>query len=157
MDTIIILELSLGLLTFWLVILTIMVAKEKQFLRDLGKGVVKKDLISILKQHNSSLNIASQTLEKISQKVDKIESANKLHFQKMGFIRFNPFSDTGGDQSFSLCLLDQDNNGIVISSLHTRNTTRLYAKEVVVDGMNQADYSQEEWKAYQAAKDYRRK
>lgn len=55
---------------------------------------------------------------------------SKLDFQKIGFIRFNPFSHTGGDQSFALCLLDENNDGIVISSLHSRENTRVYAKKL---------------------------
>jgi len=45
-------------------------------------------------------------------------------------VRFNPFSQTGGNQSFSLALLDGNNNGLVISSLHSREGTRIYAKMV---------------------------
>ena len=45
-------------------------------------------------------------------------------------MRFNPFEDTGGDQSFALALLDRENNGIIISSLYGREGTRVYAKAV---------------------------
>lgn len=143
-----------GVLVIWLIVLTALVAKEKQFLKDLSKGAAKKDLASILKQLNTSIKLASGKLEQASGRIDTIEAANKLHLQKIGFIRFNPFSDTGGDQSFSLCLLDQNNNGIVITSLHSRNSTRLYAKELRSTHLKQTEYSEEEWKAYQSAKNY---
>jgi hypothetical protein len=45
-------------------------------------------------------------------------------------IRFNPFNDIGGDQSFVLALLDENNNGFVLTSLHNRENTRIYAKSV---------------------------
>ena len=45
-----------------------------------------------------------------------------------GFLRFNPFRDAGGDQSFAVALTDQDGNGVVISSLHSRDVTRVYGK-----------------------------
>lgn len=50
--------------------------------------------------------------------------------EKMKLIRFNPFDDVGGDQSFILTLLDHDNSGILLTSLHHRSFTRLYAKPI---------------------------
>ena len=49
---------------------------------------------------------------------------------KMGLTRYNPFEDLGGDQSFILCLLDQHNSGVIITSLHNRDLTRVYAKPI---------------------------
>jgi hypothetical protein len=45
-------------------------------------------------------------------------------------VRFNPFEDTGGNQSFALALLDAEGNGWVLSSLHARSGTRVYAKAI---------------------------
>lgn len=152
MNSTVILAVVCGLLSFWLVVLTALIASEKQFLKNLAKGVVKKDLISILKQLNQSLKQASNQLESSSDRLNLLETKIKSHLQKVGFVRFNPFSETGGDQSFCLCLLDQENNGIVITSLHARTSTRLYAKQVIDSAINKAEYSDEEWQAYQAAK-----
>jgi len=135
-------------------VLTIFIAKEKQILKELAKGVTKKDLLSILRQMSDSLSVASQKIETNQQAIEQVKLAAETHFQKSGFVRFNPFSDTGGDQSFSLCLLDHKNNGIVITSLHSRNTTRLYAKQVVDDGIKRDNFSDEEWQALQAARKY---
>ena len=49
---------------------------------------------------------------------------------KINVTRFNPFNDLGGDQSFILTILDQSNTGVVITSLHNRDITRIYAKAV---------------------------
>ena len=51
-------------------------------------------------------------------------------FQRVGLVRFNPFEDTGGNQSFALALLDAEGNGWVLSSLHARTGTRVYAKPI---------------------------
>jgi hypothetical protein len=48
--------------------------------------------------------------------------------QKFGMVRFNPFGDTGGDQSFALCVADAQGNGFVMSSLHHRTESKVYAK-----------------------------
>lgn len=49
---------------------------------------------------------------------------------KVNVTRFNPFDDLGGDQSFILTLLDNNNSGVVVTSLHNRDITRIYAKSV---------------------------
>lgn len=63
-------------------------------------------------------------------RVLELERIGRISIQKLGFLRFNPFSGTGGDQSFSLALLDGEGNGVVVSSLYTREGARIYAKEV---------------------------
>lgn len=49
---------------------------------------------------------------------------------KINLIRFNPFEDLGGDQSFILVMLDNTNSGVIITSLHSRDVTRTYAKAI---------------------------
>lgn len=84
----------------------------------------------ILKQGEEikDLDKEVQELFDISNKIHKL-SLKGLH--KVGVIRFNPFKDVGGDQSFSIALLDGDNSGVTISSLFTREGTRVYAKPIV--------------------------
>lgn len=59
-----------------------------------------------------------------------LETAGQHAIQRVGVVRFNPFTDTGGDQSFAIALLDALGNGLVISSLHGRADTRIFAKQV---------------------------
>src|SRR3989344_3331232 len=70
--------------------------------------------------------------------------------RKVGFIRFNPFTNTGGDQSFALALLDGNKNGVIISSLYTREGVRVYAKEVA-GGTSKHPLSDEERQALERA------
>jgi len=50
--------------------------------------------------------------------------------EKMKLIRFNPFDDVGGDQSFILVLLNKENSGLLLTSLHHRSFSRIYAKPI---------------------------
>ena len=50
---------------------------------------------------------------------------------KIKTLRFNPFNDIGGNQSFVICILDENNNGCLLTSLHNRENTRTYAKEII--------------------------
>jgi len=70
-------------------------------------------------------------LEKFSRQVEKMAASS---LQKIGVIRFNPFSDTGGDQSFSIACLDAQDNGFTLTSLFTREGTRIYTKPIANGG-----------------------
>jgi hypothetical protein len=59
-----------------------------------------------------------------------IDRRSQRSLQHIGLVRFNPFEDTGSDQSFAIALLDDQRDGIVISSLHGRANTRVFAKPV---------------------------
>lgn len=59
-----------------------------------------------------------------------LEARSRGSLQHVGLVRFNPFEDTGSDQSFAIALLDAEHSGIVVSSLHGRAGTRVFAKPV---------------------------
>ena len=65
-------------------------------------------------------------------------------------MRYNPFEETGGNQSFALALLDAEGNGWVLSSLHARQGTRVYAKSIR-GGRSDAALSEEETAAIRQA------
>ena len=69
-------------------------------------------------------------LEADAPRLGSVEKISRVSVQKVGFLRFNPFQDTGGDNSFTMILLDGENTGIIFSSLYMRDGTRLYAKEI---------------------------
>ena len=73
-----------------------------------------------------------------------------MGLKSWGLIKFNAFNDTGGEQSFTLCLLDEQKNGIVLTSLHGRDQTRFYVKEISVCKSDQ-ELSAEEKKAIHKA------
>ncbi|MDO8560597.1 MAG: DUF4446 family protein [bacterium] len=104
----------------------------------LPEGQLLKELIEQIRKNEArvgDLNDRTVELEKIA----------KISVQKVGFLRFNPFQDIGGDQSFSLALLDNKGDGVIISSLYTREGTRVYAKEVS-SGKSKQALSEEEKK-----------
>jgi len=92
-------------------------------------------------------------IEKLFQEIEEMKEKNKFSIQKLGIVRFNPFSEVGGDQSFSIALLDGNNDGMVITSLYTRGSNRLYGKPIKA-GSSQYSLSQEEKKAIELAKNH---
>lgn len=88
--------------------------------------------------------------EEFDPRIDLLEKVATTSIQKINFIRFNPFQDTGGDNSFILVLLDRTNTGIILSSLYTRENIRLYAKSIEA-GKPKHALSAEEKKALEDA------
>lgn len=76
----------------------------------------------------------------------KLSSVAALSLQKISMVRFNPFGDVGGDQSFSLAMLDGHDSGLILTSIHGRGGTRVYAKPIDL-GKSKYSLSAEEKKA----------
>ena len=91
-------------------------------------------------------------LANLTDRCVTIEKESLYHIQKIGLLRFNPFKDTGGDQSFILALVDANDTGVVISGLYSRSGTRWYAKKVVHGKGIEHELSEEETKALRMAK-----
>ncbi len=112
-----------------------------------GESVVVDE---VLVGHNKEIKKLSSQLDELGQYTQGIALANKKNFQKIGFVRFNPFGDTGGSISFVLALLDGEGSGYVLSSLHGREGNRVYAKEVK-NGASKSQLTEEEMAAIKQA------
>ena len=117
-------------------------------------GVEGGDLEAVLGEHLETVHQVGRDLDELTARVAFIESAARHHFAKEGLVRFNPFPDTGGNQSFALAMLDESDDGVVISSLHSRTGTRIYAK-AVVGGKADTSLSAEEQEAIDEARSKR--
>ena len=73
----------------------------------------------------------SEQLEATSQELSVFKQAMQKAVQKTAIVRFNPFGDIGGDQSFSLALLDENNDGVVLTSHYGREENRVYGKSII--------------------------
>ncbi|MBI2637279.1 MAG: DUF4446 family protein [Candidatus Sungbacteria bacterium] len=69
-------------------------------------------------------------LDGLEPRTEVLEALSQVSIQKVGFRRYNPFTETGGDQSFTIVLLDRTGSGVVFSSLYSREGIRAYAKKI---------------------------
>ncbi|OGD81530.1 hypothetical protein A3A54_02330 [Candidatus Curtissbacteria bacterium RIFCSPLOWO2_01_FULL_39_62] len=138
-------------LTIWVLILSYFLFKAISHYRRLGKSENIKDLGKILERIVSRVDLQAQEITEIKKGLVSHKDLALGHFSKHALIRFNPFEESGGDQSFTIALLDSKNNGIVLSSLHSRSGTRIYAKEVVGAGAPHHKLSKEEKEAVDKA------
>ena len=138
------------LLVLAMLLLGVKHIKMDRLRREFFASGLKKDLEQILVDQNRGITKLNQELAQLDKDLQALHTHNKTNIQKVGFIRFNPFDDAGGNISFVLALLDAHNEGIVISSLHGREGTRMYAK-AVKDGKSETQLTEEEVEAIKNA------
>ena len=116
----------------------------------LFQGKEAKDLEKIIEDQREEINKNKNDAEDLLKLSEKIHQIASKGIQKIGLVRYNPFGDIGGDQSFAIALLDAYDNGLIISSLHSKEGTRVYAKPVE-KGKSSYQLSGEEKKAVDEA------
>jgi len=121
---------ALTLLFIFNLSLLFIVLRLRRHYNNLVQGVTKKNLMTVLEGIQKTLATHERALAVNKKDLVKTRDDARLHLQHLQLKRFNPFSDTGGDQSFILSLLDGNKDGVVITSLHSRENTRFYVKSV---------------------------
>ncbi len=114
----------------WNIFLQASVSRIKKNQQQLFSGKNGADLEKTILEHTKNMKELDQDIQDLFGISNQIQNLATKSVHKVGVVRFNPFKDLGGDQSFSIALLDGENSGIVISSLHTRDGSRVYAKPV---------------------------
>ena len=154
-------ERTLSLLVVALVAAVVLLGAWVAWLQR-SEAVLRRRLRRVLPQGESGGidGILDRQLKSVESLSDRVDALNKLHhelehlsqrtLQKVAVIRYNPFADTGGDQSFAIALLDSLGNGVVVSSLHSRTDTRVFAKPVQ-SGRSKFQLSDEEQDAIRKA------
>ena len=122
----------------------------QQRLDGLTRGADGASLDAILGTHLDKVFAVARELDELSARSAVLEAAGRRAIQRVGLVRYNPFEDTGGNQSFAIALLDAAGSGVVVSSLHSRTGTRIYAK-AITDGRSEGALSEEETEALRAA------
>jgi hypothetical protein len=139
----------LGLLLIWNGIISYFFWRERSFLRKLfpetaedeaeGSILIRREFEKLL----NSFEDLKRREEILKRTIRDFQLEGLRHVQKVEVIRYNPYADTGGSMSFSIAMLDGKDNGLVLTSLHTRSGTRIYTKEIR-EGKSELSLSKEE-------------
>lgn len=116
-------------------------------MKKIGNG---KDILELLRENNKKIEDVELINKELKTYIDKLENKTDRCMQKIGFIRYNAFRDTGSDLSFALAILDQNNTGILLNGIYSRETSNIYAKSIV-NGKSEYRLSEEETKALNEA------
>lgn len=114
------------------------------------QGSDEQSLEAVLGSHLERVRQVVKDVDAVSARTAAVERDLLGAFGRVGLVRFNPFEDTGGNQSFALALLDGRGDGFIVSSLHSRTGTRIYAK-TIAKGASDAALSSEETEALKQA------
>lgn len=111
---------------------------------------LEQDIIGIVEDNKFLKNIAESNKKDIQTLYKRMESA----YQKMGLVRYDAFNQMGGQLSFCLALLDENNNGFIMNSVHSTEGCYSYTKEIKGGEYNHASItlSAEEEEALSIAK-----
>ena len=99
-------------------------------LSGLTRGEAGRSLEAILDAHLRRVGDVDARVRSLEGRTSALEAQGRKAIQRVGLVRFNPFEDTGSNQSFALALLDEDGHGVIVSSLHSRQATRIYVRPV---------------------------
>lgn len=95
------------------------------------KGMEGVNVEQMLFAHLEEVKQVVRTVDDLSIQCRKMEEDSKKCIRRVGIIRFNAFEDMGSDLSFAIALLDDQNNGMVVSSIYSRNESHTYAKPII--------------------------
>lgn len=118
----------------------------------LTRGEDGESLERILGKHLERVIALGVDVAALERRAGALEAEGRHAVRRVGLVRFNPFEDTGSNQSFALATLDEDGDGVVITSLHARGLTRIYAK-AIAGWRPDAALSDEEAQALAIARD----
>ena len=133
------LVLILLVLGTWIGVLTFLVWRMDRYLKKLfpRTGSSFKDRLM-------------EILERVGE-IEGLKQKSETDLSQLGWVRYNPYGDTGGDQSFSLALLNRAGDGVVFTSLHSRAGTRVFAKGVKSGKSEKHEFSEEETESVKRA------
>jgi hypothetical protein len=115
------------------------------------RGSEGRSLEGVLDSHLQRVYNVARDVETIQARAKALDVRGRKAVQRVGLVRFNAFEDTASNQSFALALLDGDEDGLVLSSLHSRQATRVYAKSISA-GRSDGPLSEEEAEAVKLAR-----
>ena len=121
--------------------------KYRNFLNKLGNG---KNIEEDLENYMYRVERVEKQNTEITTYIKNLDEDLTKCIQKVGIVRYNAFKDTGSDLSFALALLDENNDGVVLNGIYSREMSNIYAKPVV-NGKSSYTVSEEEQQAIDKA------
>ena len=136
--------ISILLIFFWII------TTEKR-LKRFFVGKKAKDLEDTIVSLQNDIAELKKSKESMSTGISNINTKLKKSIRGLETIRFNPFPDQGSNQSFAISMLNEDGDGVVLSSLYARERMSVFAKPVK-NSKSEYELTEEEKEAIKKAK-----
>jgi hypothetical protein len=147
-STTIIIILGLSLVILSLVIHAFILEKR---LKKLLQGKNGKDLESVIIDMQNRINTNMENGSKNSADINTLNQKMRKRIRNIQTMRFKPFEDAGSTQSFAIAIVDDEENGVVLSSLYTRERMSVFAKPIT-SGKSEYELTSEEKTVLESAK-----
>ena len=128
----------------------------RQILERFGDRDIEEELSRLLTQVSSldkRMSVEEHHGELQDSQIAQLQHHVHTVVQQVGLVRYNAFPDVAGDQSYSLALLNQDGDGVVLTTLHGRAEARTYCKLIVKGGSSYPLLPEEQRSIFQALQD----
>lgn len=137
--------LTIGLILMALILLIQIILNNKLKKRFLAyeSGSLNKSLEEEVAALQTSVQSLKAELEAEKQKLTRFMRKEQRAIKKVKLIKYDAFANQGGKVSYALALLNEENTGIIINSVHSTDFSFSYAKEVIRGRVSQ-DLSKEE-------------
>ena len=147
--------IMLGLVLLVLVLIIIMcvnAVKMKKLKKRFEKFMSKEDvnLEELLVQYTKKLNVLLQNEKEMQTSIEHMEKIVKNCVQKVGVVRYQAIQNMGADLSYTVALLDENNDGVVFNGIYGRDGCYTYAKPIQ-EGKSSYNLSDEELQAIEKA------
>lgn len=119
----------------------------KTFMKKIGNG---NNIEDMLKNYISRVEDVNEKNEEIMRYCKKLDKDISLCIKKIGMVRYSAFKDTGSDLSFALALLNDNNDGVLLNGIYSREMSNIYAKQVK-EGKISSKMTEEEKQALEIA------
>lgn len=131
------------LLFIMIIVLFKAVGRVESRYRKLMKGTNNKNLEEVLLERLDSIEDAKEISKKVLSECEKLEIKMKECIQKVAIMRYKAFENVGSDLSFSIAMLDDNNDGVILTGIYGRQESTTYAKPID-KGISRYDLSEEE-------------
>lgn len=118
-------------LIFIVIINMIQMQKMKKNYKIFMSGNDAKSLEETLMKRLDEVDALMEANEDNKKAIELLSKNMELTYQKIGLIKYDAFHEMGGKLSFSLAMLDKNNNGFIINAMHTREGCYTYIKEII--------------------------
>ena len=119
----------------------------KTFMKKIGNG---NNIDEMLKEYIQKVEEVDEKSKALNLYCNKLEENISLCIRKVGMVRYSAFRDTGSDLSFALALLNDNNDGVILNGIYSREMSNIYAKQVY-SGKTNNKLSEEERRALEIA------
>lgn len=132
----------------------VQISKLKKKYRKFMDGEDAQSLEKTISDHLAEINGLISSSNENEKNIVQLKNQIQFAFQKVGLVKYDAFQEMGGKLSFSLCLLNEKEDGFIINAMHSREGCYTYIKEIIA-GNCVIILSDEEKEALEMAKAYK--